>query len=386
MKGILHAFVLSFAVATGSTNAQNVLIGEEVRQHLGFTKPEETWVIGPPETWPEAIWREAQFTRLASIACTEATYALLMREQIIGIGMTDSSSESENDVDIPPKQVVLRDYVEACLTPIETISDPEGSYAGTTPKNSNFLSNLVGKQQLRRLIASIVMIPGAVGIPCSGILIDLGDTADRIGFLTAAHCLGSLDKANGENSEIKRLNISRILIFDDLAGRRHEVAVDRDDRNIEYNALADDIALIILDRDGLPEDAGLPISNASFERFEHLYLVGQNELLREHRDNLSSNELISVALPQHSTVVTFGPLCRVHGQIGALLLHNCQTRWGTSGATIISIVERELVIVGVHTGNRNQFELLQDRLSKEDAAILATSLARNYGIILGGEP
>ena len=204
--------------------------------------------------------------------------------------------------------------------------------------------------------------------------------------MTAAHCLGSLDTTNNENPDIKRLNISRIVIFDDLTGKRHEVVVDRNDRNVEYNSLTDDIALIILDRDDLPEGAGLPISSASFEIFEHLYLVGQNELLREHRDNLAGNELIAPGLPRHNTVVTFGPLCRAHGQIAALLLHNCQTRWGTSGATMISIVDRELVIVGVHTGNRNQFELLKDRLSTDETAILATSLARNYGILLGGEP
>jgi len=386
LKSVLSALVLLIALAPSSTTAQNVLIGYEVRQYLGLTKPERTWVIGPPETWPEAIWREAQFTRLASIACTEATYALLMREQIIGIGKEDASSATVNDADIPPKPVVLRNYVETCLTPIDTISDPEGSYAGTTPENSNFLSNLVGEQQLRRLMASIVMIPGAVGKPCSGMLINLGDNSDGIGFLTAAHCLGSLDTTNTENPDIKRLNISRIVIFDDLNGQRYEVVVDRNDRNVEYNSLTDDIALIILNRDELPADAGLPISSASFEVFEHLYLVGQNELLREHRDYLAGNKLIALGLPQHSTVVTFGPLCRAHGQIEALLLHNCQTRWGTSGATMISIVNREVVIVGVHTGNRNQFELLRDRLSVDEANFLATSLARNYGILLGEEP
>ncbi|MEO9649382.1 MAG: hypothetical protein ABJ360_03490 [Roseobacter sp.] len=308
-----------------------------------------------------------------------------MREQLLRNLGEDGLAASAIDTDTPPKQAVLRNYVDTCLTPLETVSDPEGNYFGTTPENSNFLYHLVGEQQLRRLMASVVMIPGAVGKPCSGILIRLDDDTE-VGFLTAAHCLGSLDPSANENPDIKRLNISRIIIFDDLSGHRHEITVSRNNRNVEYNSLTDDIGLIVLDRDGLSEDAGLIVSPASFEAFEHLYLIGQNELLRAHRDNLAKNESIAPTLPQHNTVITFGPTCRAHGQINALLLHNCQTRWGTSGAPMITIVDRELMVVGVHTGNRNQFELLKDRLSAEDASILATSLARNYGIVLGGEP
>jgi hypothetical protein len=314
-----------------------------------------------------------------------------MREKILASN-GDVTVQIDESVDVPSKAVVLRDYASACLTPLESVADTGGGYDGVRPKNSKFLLSLIGEEPTSILFNSIVIIPGIGGSPCSGMLVKVPNSEEKLGLLTAAHCAGSIDKSDYPKKSTVTLNISRNFVFDDIRGQRTFVRVNRPNRSIQYDPINDDIALLILDGNDDPSKRGIEIGNKSLKPFEHIYIIGQNELLREHRDGLRKSlanqdtrpqAFAQSSVPSHNTVITMGALCRAHGQLRSLLLHNCQTRWGTSGATILSIVDRRVFAVGVHTGNHSQFNATSKSLNGEELRKIKATMARNYGIVLG---
>lgn len=372
MKLYLAILLIISPIVADSKELQNVYIGEEVRELIGFGRSKGRWHVGPPNSWPESVWRELQFTRTASIDCTTATNALAMRESI---------EEALLPVTVPPKSVVIRDYVLSCLTPLESVSDEHGGYSGQTPENSKFLMRVTSKQEAEALRNSIVVFPGITGKPCSGTIIQIPKGQIKRAILTAAHCLGSTSTGSDAS---KILGISRRISIDDINGNRATVEVRRPVRRVEYDPIEDDIALIALDGELEASSPGLPVATVQFSSFDHIYLVGQNEVLREHRNFLAKDEQYRRTLPTHNTIVAFGPLCRAHGQFDNVLLHNCQTRWGSSGAAMMVVQNGRFVVFGVHTGT--SFTTRLPQLSNSSAIkILQESRARNYGILLGGK-
>ncbi len=369
IAGVFLSGIFCFTALAG-----NVLVGQDVSTALGLKSLEARWNIGSPDSWSEAYWREFEFTRHRSIACTKAANALRMRTVLVNL---------KSEMFLPNRNAAIRDYVEFCLVTLESVSDPDGGYHGRHPQHSKFLLRVLNRERTDQLKKSIFLLPGITGKPCSGMIIRLPRTENQRGFLTAAHCLGSTWNEIDEGYKKRVVGLSRIIILDNIFGKRFFLKVTNTGRVHKYNPLENDIGLLLLPKEFERDIEGLPIDSRTFSPFEPIYIVGQNELLRQYRDFVSGEKKLEFPLiPQHSTTITMGALCRAHGQVGSVLLHNCQTEYGSSGGAIVTLSNKKVHVVGVHTGN-NPTIGYRNLLESRDIEIVDDSRARNFGILLG---
>jgi hypothetical protein len=307
--------------------------------------------------------------------CTDAALAFLSMRRLV-----DANMIVEEDVQF----YLLRMYVEACLTPLDSVSDPLGTYAGANPQNASMLLYLIGESGMRRLRSSIVFTRPSSGLLCSGTLVWLGRAgAMKLNLVTAAHCLGSIEQASEDSPSIVRLNVSRSIEFQDLFGNRVVFDLAVDEVGLTYDGLRDDIAAIELDGSFDPELIGIDVATGVLDAWKNIYLIGQNRYLSEFRSRRFYRSEGSVDIPpDDATVIAMEAGCRAFGQADNILFHNCQTVSGMSGAGVFIYEDGMLRLVGVHSGYREVF----DRIGvdfQEMLSTLAGSRSENYATLLG---
>jgi hypothetical protein len=350
-------------------------IGRDLRSTFALAPLTERWSVadfGPP---PETVLREAYFARDSTMHCTNAALAFLSMRRLV-----DANMIVEEDVQF----YLLRMYVEACLTPLDSVSDPLGTYARANPQNASMLLYLIGESGMRRLRSSIVFTRPSSGLLCSGTLVWLGRAgAMKLNLVTAAHCLGSIEQASEDSPSIVRLNVSRSIDFQDLFGNRVVFDLAVDEVGLTYDGLRDDIAAIELDGSFDPELIGIDVATGVLDAWKNIYLIGQNRYLSEFRSRrfYRSDGRVDIP-PDDATVIAMETGCRAFGQADNILFHNCQTVSGMSGAGVFIYEDGMLRLVGVHSGYREVFDRIgvdfQDMLST-----LAGSRSENYATLLG---
>lgn len=370
---LLHAEIQTpsgaFAAGNYEAEVEQVLLGKAFRDAFDLNVEPQHWIARNTGPSPESVKREAMLSRQASMACSHATRAWLYEFELIRKGHNPTPSKSRWTRQI---------YVEKCLTPIETVSDPEGGWIGTRPQNSKFLLRLLGTEGFARLRASIVYMPPYTGF-CSGTLVWLPRNGEMVfGLMTAAHCLGDRIFQIEDGRLIADYTLYEYLELIDLDNRSMEFDVTDPERKRTYDVIGDDIAFVPLKTDVSRDEIGIMISASNPDPWQHVYLIGQNRLLLQHRRFLRSG---NPGIPHHGTTVSMTVACRALGQFEELLLHNCQTINGTSGSGIFVYEDGELKLTAVHSGFRGHFEVIKGANPELFQALREGSIV-NYGTLV----
>jgi hypothetical protein len=359
-------------ITSSSVRAVAVYVGDELRSSYRLEVDQDSWVARDAEPLSEAVLREAYFARSSSMACTDATSAFrALRELKI--------SSDERDAD--RRYFSLRRYVESCLTPYEKVSDRSGTYSGINPDNAATLFYMLGDEGLKKLRSSLVFTPESSGQFCSGTLAWIERDGRRaLNVVTAAHCLGRVEDDVSSDTSVLHVNLLRNISFLDARGRKLRISISNGHDSRVFDGIYSDIAAIELPDTFDGFEAGVDLSSREPSAWQGLYVIGQNRYLADYRIeryNRSGGEL--PLPPQDSTVVSLETGCRAFGRKGALLMHNCQTIEGTSGAGVFLYEDGQLKLMGVHGGDKRA--LL--RYGIEVERFVEASSSENFLTVLG---
>lgn len=358
----------AFSFGNFANTVPEIIIGAELRDVFGLHVPHEFWVALDVADIPESVARETMFARDGSIACDRATRDWYREQTLLEYGEVFEAEDVA---------WVRRDYVESCLTPIETVSDPKGGWDGVRPENSRFLRILLGDEGFERLQASLVRMPARFG-RCSGTLVWINkDGTDVLGLLTAAHCLGSRTFRQNNGRLVADFVLYSTMNLIDQDDNTIKFGVHDSNRQRVYDVVGDDVAFVPLETNATPDQLGVRLHSATVAPWQHLYLVGENKLLAQHRAYLRRH---GVDAPLGATTISLGATCRALGQHEDLLFHNCQTIEGTSGAGVFAIEDGEIRLVAVHSGYVGQFEAIKTA-NPNFFALMEGALAANYATI-----
>lgn len=328
-------------------------------------------VCGDVDRRPEGFWREALFSRPRKHICTDTTLGL---QSHFGIALEGLPAI---DWDDPEDVKTVRDYVDACITSVGSITDPDGGYGPDRDESrTNILTHLLGNSEVARILDSVgdfgPLDSTSIGPAPDCAATVISDSSGARFLATAAHCVIEQKRTNLTNHTWTVVSTSEQYVFRSFSG---EVFII-DARNtkdyiagLQINYLSEDVALFEIPTEAnLPAELGIPLVTSTPTPWTPIYIVGRNpylQLLNEH-DGVPEFEQ-----PREYMSITFDPECVALGNQGAHLYHNCQTQGGLSGAPILVFRDHRAYVAGVHAfGKRNLNEMCGDKALPSD----------NYGI------
>ncbi|MBY3081082.1 trypsin-like serine peptidase [Rhizobium laguerreae] len=285
---------------------------------------------------PLSVWRELYFGRQRTMRCTDVVKKVQDYER-------KSGKDIFTDIASSPKARELSDaYDDECLVEFSAVTDPNGGYSGNRA-HSNHLTYISSPDEIERIRKSVGTF-SRVGVPnyCSASLVNLD--RDRVGLLTAMHCLGQEMEVQGSGSHKLTYTFGDVT-FRSISGGSLRLVLDADLTNIVYDPFYGDIVIVEVKSDAA--GSYLPIADFAPDLWEPLVLMGVSPFLSARAAALGQKpqqdlaELITVSLEPYCTVMS--------RDADGRLYYGCQTEQSQSGGPIMVLRNQKFYVAGVHT-------------------------------------
>lgn len=167
---------------------------------------------------------------------------------------------------------------------------------------------------------------------------------EKLGLLTAAHCLGSTRALDGR-AEFEIVSPHRALRFEAMGGSAFEIVLAEDFSRKRLSFAGDDVALLPI---GSSKDkTALSLANFAVRAWEPLLIIGSSPFLT--RSYLAFDEI-----KRHSGeagfVVSLDAYCMLLDRdTNGVMRHMCQTSGGQSGSPVLVLREGSFFVAGVQS-------------------------------------